>query len=525
MSRTRSTPASRPAFIETMEARQLLSVSMSDGWTNVGPARDSKIIHVSSSSGSDSNPGTSAKPVKSLSRAVSMTRERSADQVLLKRGDTWNSGFGEVKRTGRSASEPFLIGAYGTGSRPKLLSGNKQGLDLLTHRNDALNHVVVQGIHFHANGYNGSNGSGSLGGIRVLRHGSNVLIEDCFIQGYKDNIVLDTNGTFSGLKVRRNVIVDAFNTGRTGNGHAQGLYAGPKSRNVTIEENVFDHNGYKEGVAKATMFNHSIYVQTGAQNTVVRNNIISRSSMRGVLSRGGATVQNNLFVRNPVAIQVGNSSSSATGNVILEGNDIPVQELGKGVEAFSMRSLTVKDNVIAHDISKGRYNNIAVNIMAGVNGGQIANNIVYNWQHGFFGVRGQFSQSNNKITTSNQLGSGSRPSYTDPNRLLGKYNASLGRTGTMEAFISTARQQRRGAWDSRYTAAPASSYIRNGFKQGSHNRPSAAAPSTTAASTTTPVSSDVMGPRAFVAPIAAGPQPFATIDDLSQSLFGTAAIV
>lgn len=469
---------------EQLETRRLMAVSMTaDGWTNITPASDSRVIHVSSSAGSDANPGTSSRPIKSLAKAKSLLRDNSADQVLLKRGDTWYGGFADVTVSGRSASEPILIGAYGSGPRPKVFSGTDVGITLAQRYSYPLNNVAVVGIHFHANGYNGSNGTFKTSGIRVLRKGSNVLLEDNFIQGYKDNVVLDPDGIFTGLKLRRNVIVDAYNTGRTGNGHAQGFYAGPNARNTVIEGNVFDHNGHKAGVAGATMFNHSIYVNTGATGTVVRGNVIARSSMRGVLSRGGATVQDNLFVRNPVAIQVGNASSTATGNVILEGNDIPVQELGKGVEAFNMTSLTVRNNVIAHDISRGRYNNIAVNVMSGVGGGTIAGNVVYNWENGFQNVS-KFSQSSNQVYTSKMLASGARPSYSDPNRLLGKYNASLGRTGTLEAYLGSARQQSRQSWDGRYAAAPAISYVRAGFNLGTYS--AASAPTGSTSTTTGP---------------------------------------
>jgi hypothetical protein len=450
-------------FVETLENRTLLSVSTtSDGWTNVTPASDSRVIHVSSSAGNDANPGTQSKPIKSLTKAKSLVRDNSADQILLKRGDTWNGGFEDFTVSGRSAGEPILVGAYGSGARPKVQSGTGVGIALSQKYSRPLNHFVVQGIHFVANGYNGSNGSFKTAGIRVLARGGNVLLEDNYIQGYKDNIVLDPAAAFSGLKVRRNVIVDAFNTGRTGNGHAQGFYIGPNGKNTVIEENLFDHNGHKPGVAKATMFNHSIYVQEGATGTVVRRNIIGRSSMRGVLSRGGATVQDNLFVRNPVAVQVGNNSSTVTGNVILEGNDIPVQQLGKGVEAFSMSSLVVKNNVIAHDISAGRYNNIAVNVMSGVSGGQISGNVVYDWQNGIQGA-GRLSVTGNKIHTS---GNTSNASFSDPNRLVGRYNASLGKSGTVESFFSDARKIGRGSYDSRYTAEKANAWIKAGFNVG-----------------------------------------------------------
>src|SRR5215218_5597442 len=94
---------------ETLEDRTMMSVTTdAQGWSVVNPAGDSKVIYVSSSGGNDSNNGTSASsPVKTLSKGESLLRNGSADQLLLKRGDTWNEAFGGWDKSGRSESEPL----------------------------------------------------------------------------------------------------------------------------------------------------------------------------------------------------------------------------------------------------------------------------------------------------------------------------------------------------------------------------------------------------------------------------------
>src|SRR5688572_19612437 len=81
---------------ETLEGRTMMSVTTdAQGWSVVSPASDSRVIYVSSSQGSDNNSGLSAgSPVKSLGKAESLLRDNSADQMLLKRGDTWSEAFG-----------------------------------------------------------------------------------------------------------------------------------------------------------------------------------------------------------------------------------------------------------------------------------------------------------------------------------------------------------------------------------------------------------------------------------------------
>ncbi len=76
--------------------------------------------YVSSSTGNDSNNGTSeAHAWKTLTKVNSFT-PKPGDQILFKRGDTWIGGI-IVKGFG-TASSPVTYGAYGTGANP-VISG------------------------------------------------------------------------------------------------------------------------------------------------------------------------------------------------------------------------------------------------------------------------------------------------------------------------------------------------------------------------------------------------------------------
>ncbi len=71
-----------------------------------------------STSGSDSNSGTSeSQPWKSLTKVNSFTFS-PGDQILFKRGEEW-SGTITVKSSGTSGS-PIVYGAYGSGDKPKI---------------------------------------------------------------------------------------------------------------------------------------------------------------------------------------------------------------------------------------------------------------------------------------------------------------------------------------------------------------------------------------------------------------------
>src|SRR5437660_1311216 len=115
--------------LEMLEQRALLAASLgSDGWTHFSPSSDTRIVYVSSSSGNDSSSGLSSNsPLKTLAKARSLIRDGKPDWLLLKSGDTFSGGIGPWKTSGRSATEMQLIGNYGSGARPILKTGTKEG--------------------------------------------------------------------------------------------------------------------------------------------------------------------------------------------------------------------------------------------------------------------------------------------------------------------------------------------------------------------------------------------------------------
>ena len=91
-----------------------------NGFTTFTPSADTRIIYVSSSTGNDANNGLSANSaVATIAEGLSLIRNGSADQLLLKAGDTFvNQSFGYLDISGRSATEPIVISSYGSGPRP-----------------------------------------------------------------------------------------------------------------------------------------------------------------------------------------------------------------------------------------------------------------------------------------------------------------------------------------------------------------------------------------------------------------------
>src|SRR5438045_3551976 len=98
--RSRSVASAVGQAIESLEARQLLTIVQDDaGWSVINQDSGGNKIYVSDSDGSDSFDGTSPAhitgtshgPFKTLSKGRGAMGDGKDDWLLLKRGDTWNN--------------------------------------------------------------------------------------------------------------------------------------------------------------------------------------------------------------------------------------------------------------------------------------------------------------------------------------------------------------------------------------------------------------------------------------------------
>jgi hypothetical protein len=411
--RRRSAPQSVCLPVEGLESRTHLSVSHNDqGWTVITPEADSRVIYVSNSQGNDSNDGRSPEhPVKSLSRGTALIRDDSSDQLLLKRGDVWNNEtFNGWWKGGKSAQEPLVIGAYGQGERPLLNTGDRSGFEAAGSKNGRIDHLSIVGIAMMANGrLPGPDFTSSKEaiGIRLLAPTKDFLVEDCYIRGYTSNIIFQAFfGDLTDLRVRRSVIVDSYSP--SSQGHSQGLYA-EQVTGLTLEENIFDHNGWNDDVAGggATAFNHNVYIRADSSNVVARGNIFAHASSYGLQARAGGIIENNLFVANPIGMSfglvngspavVGDITGAVRGNVFIGSKDAAPQRQ-RGGWALDIGNTkkgagtVVENNVFAGDATgTGEFPAISLGVgsyidnfseTAGINDLTIQHNVVYNWQQG-----------------------------------------------------------------------------------------------------------------------------------------------
>ncbi len=390
------------------------SVTISSGWTQFTPSVDTRIVYVSSSTGNDANDGLSeAKAKKTISAGAALIRHQYPDWLLLKRGDVFDGAFGQWKKSGRSALEMQLIGAYGTAAeRPVVRTGVQYGIFFQggTGSPASNEHFAMVGIHLWANARTGSE---DVGGFVFLRPGTNILIEDCVVQGFADNFIIQGGDLgVTNFRIRRCLVLDSCSN----NGHSQGIYA-EMINGLTIEDCVFDHNGWDETKAGcvATIFNHNMYLRQGVINTMIRRNIITRASSHGVSMNVSGTIEDNLFVKDAIGIFMRTAPATARGNVILESRDIDASTpRGFGIIVGSVfpdapvyppGPALVENNIIANKTSVGTDQAISFtsNIAPAVGGTTIRGNTIYNWKGTAFEMNASSTSKYDPCEVSNNI--------------------------------------------------------------------------------------------------------------------------
>jgi len=469
----------------------------SAGWTVVTPSAGARVIYVSSSSGNDRNSGLSpSSPVATLAKAESMIRNDSADEMLLKKGDTWSTGLGYWSKQGISPQDPIVIGAYGSGARPTLATGNQSAF---TAGGGVLANVDIIGLKMIAN----ARAASGQNGVNVDSRVDNFVIENCDIEDYGNDIVFQKYyGTMSNITIRRSIVADAW----SGNGaHSQGLFCDGVN-GITLQQNVFDHNGWNPSRGGwMTIFNHDVYITANNSGLVATGNTFSNASNFGLEARCGGIVENNLFYNDADGLDFGlvdgspltpgGVSGVISGNVFSGSHAIGSVSFGGGVLIgnINKNGLKVTNNVFTNN-SVGKVAAIQLSVGAGnpnassavgINNVTITGNDVYKWYEGLYiaggmhpGGSGEFAINNVRISGNTfadvqNRSNGSSYSgvynanaavsgFTDPNRTLDTYAASIGQ-GNAQSFIAASRLLSDQNWQNQLTASAADSYVDGGF--------------------------------------------------------------
>jgi hypothetical protein len=425
-----------------------------EGFTTLTKSADTRVIYVSAS-GDDKNDGLSEdKPLKTPEAGLKKLRTGSPDWLLFKRGDTFDGSLGNWAVSGRSASEPIVVSAYGNGARPLFRTGGGTAIDSVNSSDGGPHHdhVWFIGLSFYANrrdpsspdfGGNPSN----VEGIHWRTGTTDLLIEDCVLRfyGLAGSFLDSDNLGMTNIRLRRNQFLDSYNT--ESQGHSQGIYLSAV-KSILFEENIFDHNGWNDDVsgAQKQVFNHNLYGDNGNKGIVFKNNISMRASSHGAMIRPGGVATGNFFAYDAISLLIGGGDKpeaggvdgEATDNVVLAGTDIGNSPKQYGIDLENIHSVKVANNIVANASSS----NANPGLKTGVNGATYTDNIVYNWP----------------------VGTNTNGSFSEPKRDLASYDKDLGGPGTLEHFIEGLRSQSQQTWRTEYTAQAINDYFREGFQ-------------------------------------------------------------
>jgi hypothetical protein len=304
-------------------------------------------------------------------------------------------------------------------------------------------------------------------GTNFLNPNTWVLLAANKFHFFSINIVFNSSNsgviTSSKATLYRNVVTDAWSA----TSHSQGLYAAGLS-SLVVEQNVFDHNGWNASIpgAEATIYNRNVYIQFNNDAVTFTGNISANSSSEGAQFRSGGTISDNLFVADSDGFDLGHLegeptiiSAVATGNVILNSTDIHASSgllpRNQGINVFnaSGSGVQITHNIIAH--AAGSWvNEGGIILDATTMNVSATHNIIYDVANPIL------NSGKDNITSPNSI---NLFDYQDPTRSVETYNASIGGSPNLSAFLIEARKQSKATWRTRYTATAVNNYIRPGF--------------------------------------------------------------
>ena len=229
------------------------------------------------------------------------------------------------------------------------------------------------GIQFYANDRDPAsptfnvNAAGGGTGFNFHSPGTNILIEDCSFNFYRYDMDIEaTNGPVQNITLRRDVIDNAWGDTNI-NFHSEGIYA-YSVNNITLYQNVFDHDGWNTQIAEAAPagYNHDVYFSSTVTGVDIEQNIFANASFAGVIAHSGGIINDNLFLQDPVAVSYGDANGanstiggvtgSLIGNVIIGDAPTGGFNYGQGFEVGNTKpgGTLVENNIFTQDTAHGK---------------------------------------------------------------------------------------------------------------------------------------------------------------------------
>ena len=233
-----------------------------------------------------------------------------------------------------------VVGVYGTGNRPTFIATDCTGI-----RVNASN-VQIYGIYISGV----RDGNDDERGIDIRGVRSNVLIENCMIENFKDTIAAVSDKTSSPsdtLMIHGCILKNAFSAFT----HATNFFTN-RWDNWTIKNTALCYVNMKRPDDQS----HNIYADVDSGETITHGTLdnvyTAYGSSHGFQMRGKGVVSNIISEHNAIVGSIFNTSSAK--NVIgMFAKDLPDNDpLGIGLEVPN--STSISNIVMAHRLASGR---------------------------------------------------------------------------------------------------------------------------------------------------------------------------
>jgi hypothetical protein len=328
-------PATQPLPVPPLPIPPQPQPPENSGFTDL-PLAPGAVEIFCADSGNDANPGTQAKPMRTLQAAEKKLRAGTGDRIRAAAGSTFMGSI-TWQKSGKSAQYRTGIIAYGNGARP-ILSTTGQGVSASA----GFQNAAFVGLDLYSRNRDPANAAFDIksweNAAFDLRKNNvaNVLIEDNRISYFGDGILCHRSNIADnsvqpqwnkGITVRRNIFRYTWALRNFG-GQANYFY---QTDGLLIEENFAFDVGWHPQI-KGTDWNiyrHFAYVGDDTANVTARGNLIVNPAAQGIQARGGGVIQDNVIVNPIVGGTVAGKSGRIIHNAVLGGHAAKV-DLNKG---------------------------------------------------------------------------------------------------------------------------------------------------------------------------------------------------
>ena len=321
------TPAALPATPAISMSGYDASIGLgvdTNGFADLSLRAGAHRYFVSSAKGSDSNSCSAAQspatPMASGKAALACTTDGEGDQLLFAEGTSYATTIPSMafRKGGYSLAYPFVFQSYdpadplneakygrATGNNRPVFTGNTAGTPWIF-GGTGQRFIAVRGFDINPGNIPGQN-------IGMVNVGDGILFENNLLRYTGIGLGINGSPTAHHWVFRANAIYGTWDA--TAATAGQGLYA-DGTDSLTIEDNVFYHNGWKIGANRtdslanggASMFRHPIY-QQDPTDAVVRRNLIIDGSADGGSFRGNITHTENVIIDCPIAASLGGGTN------------------------------------------------------------------------------------------------------------------------------------------------------------------------------------------------------------------------